>query len=361
MRHWVSNCMKISINSIIDIQIQPHMQFRLTTMMFNALIDDLKLPLSRGVEGLGIPFHLQEFPFERTRKLQFRTVFFKAFPAPLPNPVGYATIAWPNYQLAHALNVMAKLGFKGVELGGWIRQKYQGSQLGILRRQLNRLRLRAVASYCFPVNPLARTFQDESRTLATYAAFLRSLGGLYLEVTDDLHPEQASDSATVKALADRLSLLGRVAKDHGLGFGYHPHVGSLGETRKGFGRVLEASDSRSVGLIADTAHLQLGGSDPAQVIRTYHSRLLYVHFKDARQDAEKLARGNPALLRGSKYMFCAIGKGVVDFPSVINSVRDVRFTGWIIIELDGYQPPPGGPDEAARMNKQAAERLGLRV
>lgn len=287
--------------------------------------------------------------------------FLTASPVLLPNPVGYATIAWPNDQLADALNVMAKLGFKGVELGGWIRQKYQGPQLGVLRRQLNRLRLRPVASYCFPVNPLSRTFRDESRSLAAYAAFVRGLGGLYLEVTDDLHPQQASDSASVKALADRLSLLGRVAKDHGLGFGYHPHVGSLGETRNGFGSVLEASDPRFVGLIADTAHLQLGGSNPAEVIRAFHSRLLYLHFKDARKDAEKLARRNPALLRRSKYMFCALGTGVVNFPAVVSAVLDVRFTGWIIIELDGYQPPPGGPDEAARMNKQAAERLGLRV
>jgi inosose dehydratase len=280
---------------------------------------------------------------------------------PLPNPVGYATIAWPNDELQHALSVIAKLGFKGVELGGWIREKYQGSRLRFLHQQLNHLKLRPVASYCFPVNPRSSTPSAESQALAGHAVFLRALGGLYLEVTDGLRPEQASNPASVKALAARLNLLGRVAKDHGLRFGYHPHVGTLGERWEGWSRVLDASDPRDVGLIADTAHLQLGGSDPAQVIRTFHSRLLYLHFKDARKDAEKLARTNPVPLRISKYMFCEIGTGVVNFPAVVKAVRDVHFTGWIIIGLDGYQPPPGGPDEAARMNKQAVERLGLRV
>jgi sugar phosphate isomerase/epimerase len=281
--------------------------------------------------------------------------------ATLPNPVGYATIAWPNDELQHGLDVMANLGFKGVELGGWIRQSYQGSRLQLLHQQLNHLKLRPVASYCFPVNPLSTTPRADSQALAEYAVFLRELGGLYLEVTDGLRPEQASHPATVKALAARLSLLGRVAKDHGFGFGYHPHVGTLGERWEGWSRVLEASDPRYVGLIADTAHLQLGGSDPARVIRVYHARLLYVHFKDARKDAEKLARTNPVLLRKSKYMFCEIGTGVVNFPAVVRAIRYVHFTGWIVIELDGYQPPPGGPDEAARMNKQAVERLGLRA
>lgn len=281
--------------------------------------------------------------------------------APLPNPVGYATIAWPNDELEHALADISKLGFKGVELVGWIRKQYRGSRLNVFHERLQALKLDPVSLYCFAVNPFSRTLDQEAKDLAQYAVFYRSLGGSYLEVTDGLHPKQASDPMAVKALARRLVQIGKVAGDHGLGFGYHPHVGSLGQSRKGFGRVLEASDLRYVRLIADMAHLQLGGSDPAEVIRTYHDRLLYLHFKDARKDAEKVARRNPALLGGSRYWFCEIGTGVVNFHAVMGAIRDVGFRGWIIVELDRYRPVSGGPDKAAEVNKRAIEKLGLRV
>ena len=279
----------------------------------------------------------------------------------LPNQVGYATIAWPNEQFEHALSEISKLRFKGVEMVSWIRQKYSGTGLLSFRDRLIALSLKPVSLYCFPVDPLSTAAAEETKALNDLAVFLKDLGGSYLEVTDGLGPQQASDHATVKALAERLSLLGKVGQDHGLGFGYHPHVGSLGQSRQGFGRVLEASDPRYVRLIADVAHLTLGGSDPAEVIRTYRNRLLYLHFKDARRDAARLASQDPALLEKTKYWFCEIGTGVVNFPSVMRAVRDSRFTGWIVVGLDGYEPPPGGPDQAAETNKQAVERLGLRA
>jgi inosose dehydratase len=286
---------------------------------------------------------------------------FGKSPVLLPNPVGYATIAWPNGELDHAVAEISQLGFKGIELVGWIRQNFGKSRLPVFHKRLKSLNLQPVSLYCFPVRPFATASEQEVEDLSDFAVFYRSLGGLYLEVTDGLRPEQASDPKAVKALAKRLDLLGKVATEHGLGFGYHPHVGSLGESRKGFGRVLEASDPRYVRLIADVAHLTLGGSDPAEVIRTYHDRLLYLHFKDARKDAAKVARKNAAQLKEVRYWFCDIGTGAVNFPSVMRAIHEVGFKGWIIIELDRYQPIPGGPDKAARVNKKAVERLGLKV
>jgi len=35
------------------------------------------------------------------------------------------------------------------------------------------------------------------------------------------------------------------------------------------------------------------------------------------------------------------------------------FQGWLIVELDGYEVPPGGPAESAAINKGALQKLGL--
>jgi hypothetical protein len=37
------------------------------------------------------------------------------------------------------------------------------------------------------------------------------------------------------------------------------------------------------------------------------------------------------------------------------------FQGWLIVELDGYEVPPGGAAECAEINKSALQKLGLTV
>jgi len=143
--------------------------------------------------------------------------------------------------------------------------------------------------------------------------------------------------------------------------GYHPHFGTLGQTRKGLGLVLQVTDPRYVGLIADVAHLKLGGSDPAEVIRTYHQRLVMLHLKDVRRDAYEIARQNPDASDQLKMRFCEIGRGVVDFSAVAASLRESQFQGWVIVELDRFEPPPGGPAESARINKDALRSLGFKI
>jgi inosose dehydratase len=159
----------------------------------------------------------------------------------------------------------------------------------------------------------------------------------------------------------KMNELGKMARDSGLTVGYHPHFATLGETREALGRVLEATDPRDVGLIADVAHLKLGGSDPAEVIRTYHQRLVLVHLKGVRRDAYELARQDRDAAEKLKFRFCEIGRGVLDFPAVTASLRDVQFRGWVIVELDRFEPPPGGPAESARINKDALRSLGFKI
>ncbi len=281
--------------------------------------------------------------------------------AALPNPVGYATISWPREEFPHALETISHLGFEGVQILGWVQEAYAGPQGHPLKERLQALRLQPVALSCrgMHLDP-ARLRPSEDR-LITYATWLKELGGLFLQVTDKGKPGQTYTPAEVKALGERMNELGKLAQDYGLSLGYHPHVGTMGETREGLGRVLEATDPRYVKLIADVAHLTLGGSDPAEVIRTYRNRLLFAHFKDVRKDVAALARKDLNLARRQKYYFCEIGTGVVNFPAILAAFRGVNFTGWVVVELDHYEIPEGGPDAAARANRKAGDGLGFQL
>ncbi len=277
--------------------------------------------------------------------------------ATLPNPVGYAAISWPREQFEHALETMSDLGFAGVQMLGWTLEKY-GNQVGSLRDRLQTLRLKPVALSCSDVTLRPEDPKNDVDLFRSYASFFHRLGGLYLQITDGGKPDVLYSNEIIRQLGARMNELGRIAADHGLSLGYHPHVGTIGETREGIARVLDATDERHVKLIADVGHIALGGSDPAEIIRTYGRRLLFLHFKDARKDAAEAARASRASLRGRKYSFCEIGTGAVDFVSVTSCLREVEFKGWIVVELDGNEPAPGGPDSSARTNREALRKLG---
>jgi inosose dehydratase len=281
--------------------------------------------------------------------------------APLPNPVGYATISWPRNQFEQALDTIAALHYRGAQLLGWVADDYAGSKQSELREKLHSLQIAPVALSCWGVTLNPENLGPISSKFAMYVQFQRGLNGLYLQVTDGGRPNQKYSPDQIKALGDRMNDLGKIARDSGLQLGYHPHFGTLGETRQGLGRVLEATDPSYVKLIADVAHISLGGADPAEVIRTYRDRLLFLHFKDVRKDIATMAAQNRDQVRSAKYHFCEIGTGSVDFPAILAAMRDARFTGWVIVELDAYEPPPGGPAEAARTNALALEKMGFKI
>ncbi|HXJ92262.1 MAG TPA: sugar phosphate isomerase/epimerase [Terriglobia bacterium] len=281
--------------------------------------------------------------------------------ASLPNPVGYATISWPRNQFEQALDTISSLHYQGAQLLGWVADEYAGSKQAELHEKLQSLHITPVALSCWGVTLDPAILGPVSNKFAAYAQFFHGLNGHYLQVTDGGHPHQTYSPDQIKALGARMNELGKIAGDSGLQVGYHPHFGTLGETRQGLGKVLEATDPSYVKLIADVAHLSLGGADPAEVIRTYRDRLLFLHFKDVRKDIAKLAAQNRDQVRTAKYHFCEIGTGAVDFAAILAAMRETRFSGWVIVELDAYEPPPGGPAEAARTNAMALEKMGFKI
>ena len=278
----------------------------------------------------------------------------------LPNPVGYAVISWPDQDLPTALQAISSLGFQGVQLLDWVTNTYQGVRTAEFARQLAELKLQPVLLSAHRISLTDEHHEDEVARLHADAAFLQKLGGRCLQISDNGEPKRAYPRDVILSFGERLNRLGKLAGDYGLQLGYHPHTGTIGQTREGLGQIMEATDPARVKLIADVGHLLLGGSDPAEVIRTYHERLVAMHFKDVRRDTLELAR-REGKSYPSKFLFCEIGKGEVNFTGIVDAIREVRYEGWIIIELDAYEHRPGGPQTSAEMNRDAMRRLGFRI
>ena len=281
--------------------------------------------------------------------------------ANLPNPVGYATLTWPEGDLVHALDAISSHGFRGIQFLGWVSESYGGAKRGALQGLLEKRKLAPVALSCSRIGLHPGAKSPDLDKMQNYAEFFKQLGGRYLQVTDGGRPSVSYSAADIQALGGQMNELGKIAAGHGLALGYHPHFGTIGETREGLGRVLDSTDPRSVKLIVDVAHLTLGGSNPAEVIRSYRDRLIFCHFKDVPKDIWELARKDPNLVRRKPCHFCEIGSGAVDFAPILAAFREVGFQGWVIVELDPCKDLAGGPDGAVERNQEAMRNLGFAV
>lgn len=280
--------------------------------------------------------------------------------SPLPNPVGYSAASWPANQFDDAMLDISALGFQGIQIPGWIQHEYRG-KVGTLKARLDILRLKCVAVTCSGLSPDPAQAKDYSSGLKDYAAFTKALGGKYLQVTGGGQPHVHYTAAHIKAFGSRLNHLGRLAQASGLLLGFQPQFGNMGEPKGGLSRIVGATDSKYVRLIVDVAELALGGADPAEVIRTYHDRLLLLHFKDVRKKVIAEARKNSGLTPEAGDIFCEIGQGGVDFPAIVRAIREVNFSGWIIIELAMDQTRLGNPAESAKTNLEALKQMGFHV
>jgi len=116
-------------------------------------------------------------------------------------------------------------------------------------------------------------------------------------------------------LANALNKIGKKCNNVNIKATYHPHLGTIVEHRDQIDRLCELIDPDLIHLTLDTAHLTAGGVDLIDIINTYRGRINHIHFKD---------------LRNGRFM--ELGKGTINFPAIINSLKSIGYHGWIIVE-----------------------------
>jgi inosose dehydratase len=275
-------------------------------------------------------------------------------PAPGQIRYGYAAITWGGNDV-QAINDISEIGFRGIQLRNNLLKDY-GDRPRALRELLDQHHLEMVALSSGGVGIGVGTENDEIAKHVSNARFVRDVGGDYLQVTDSARPKDRQPAAAdFKQLGRMLTEIGKRSIDLGVPVGYHNHMGSLGQAPDEVDRIMEAVDARYVKLELDIAHYQQGGGDPARAIRQYRDRLLFLHIKDV----ESLAAGD---VRGRSYRWVELGRGRVDLPAVFAALKDVKFRGWAVIELDSVPDKSRTPKECALMSKKyLEEKLNIKI
>jgi inosose dehydratase len=277
-------------------------------------------------------------------------------PAPAAILFGYASITWGGNDL-RAIEEISELGFPGIQLRSNILPEY-GERPQALKELLAQHRLEMVALSSGGVRIGPGTETDEITKHARNAKFVHDVGGRYLQVTDSARPKDRKPTADdFKQLGPLLTEIGKRALDLGVPVGYHNHMNSLGESPAEVDQIMDAVDPRYVKLELDIAHYDQGGGNSANAIRKYRDRLLFLHIKDVESPVPA-----GAAEQARAYRFVELGRGKVDLPAVFKALKDVKFRGWAIVELDGVPDKTRTPKEAALINKKyLEEKLGMKI
>ena len=83
----------------------------------------------------------------------------------------------------------------------------------------------------------------------------------------------------------------------------------------------------------DCGHLFCVGEDPAEVIRNHAEHISHIHIEDIGENRV--------------HQHLTPGKGVIDFDSVFAALDDVKFAGWVTVELYPYETTAAGVAKAA--------------
>jgi sugar phosphate isomerase/epimerase len=113
---------------------------------------------------------------------------------------------------------------------------------------------------------------------------------------------------------------GRRLRDAGIAFHYHNHdfeFKKVDGDKTGMELLLEELDPEAVDFCMDVAWIHKGGEDPAEYLVRHKDRVGYLHFKD--YDAQG---------------WTELGRGVVDFHSIMRVLPDLPHVRWVMIEQD---------------------------
>lgn len=274
----------------------------------------------------------------------------KITPAVADLRIGCAAITWGGKD-QQAIEDIAAVGYKGIQLRSNCIDEFGSSQKVRDLLAAHKLQFVALSSGDLDIEAA-----DPKAAIAHHVAncrFLHDAGGMYLQIIDR-RPKHAVTPADYRRLGQMLTELGKQTADMGIPLGYHNHMGAMGQTPEEVDLVMDAADPRYVKLELDIAHYFEGGGDPADAIRHYRDRLLFLHLKDAKATTTTAAAGAKR-----DYEFAELGRGDIDLVAVLKALDAIKFRGWGIVELDGPTDGNRTPKQSAEISKEYLLNAGL--
>ncbi len=270
------------------------------------------------------------------------------------------------------LNEIVETGYEGTELGDW---GFMPTDPQKLSEEIHGRNLKLLGAFV-PValkKPEAHQAGIEVavRTARLMSAVEGDLPFIILADENGSIPERTQNAGRVTpemGLSDSEwqifaegaeKVAAAVKKETGLRTAFHHHCAGYVETPAEIEKLMSLTDPNLLGLVFDCGHYRFGGGDPVDGLKKYGKRVWHFHFKDYHPGAGKqgIEEGWDYFKSVSAGVFCELGKGDVDFPTLLTELEKIGYEGWGVVEQD-VLPGMGKPKESAKRNREYIRSLG---
>jgi inosose dehydratase len=255
------------------------------------------------------------------------------------------------------IKMAAKFGFHGIEPWGNELQKYLAQPPEVFKRVLDEagIGISSIASggEYFDTTKLQATLDNNGAN----AKFASHFGVTALKANlGRRHGPENLSAANGRILATNLNEVGKRTLEHGVKFAFHPHAWTIVERKPELEMILEMTDPKLVYVTLDTCHASVGGIEPVAFLRDHYSRVAHLHFKDTlpvwsagrgwqgpapSKEEEAAMAKRLGLPPTPDAIYQRLGTGGVDFPGLMQVLRDRRYDGWISLDFNYTDMLPG--------------------
>ncbi len=271
------------------------------------------------------------------------------------------------------LDEIKETGYQGTELGDW---GFMPTDPAVLRNELVQRDLHLLGAFV-PVAFADGSTHDQGMETALRTARLMADAGFsdaIIVLADDngknalrtaragrIKPEEGLRNDEWTVFADGVQKIANgIREKTGLRTVFHHHCAGYVETPEEVDALMKRTDPGLLGLCLDMGHFRFGGGDPLKALQMYGDRVWHIHFKDCepRIAAESRQKEWDYFESVRNGVFCPLGKGEVDFKSIVEELKTLQYSGWIVVEQD-VLPGMGNPKNCARDNRLFINGLGI--
>ena len=286
-----------------------------------------------------------------------------------------APIAWTNDDLPdlgaentfeQCVSEMALAGFTGSEFGN----KYP-KDVETLKHKLD-VRGMRICNAWFSSLLLSEGYDATIEAFIKHRDFLHALGAKVIGASEQGNSIQGKDVSIFgekpvytdeqwEFIRKGFNKMGELAKEKGMYFTVHHHMGTGVQTAEEIDKLMEITDPDLVYLLFDTGHLSFSGEDVLGVLKKYVNRVKHVHLKSIRKDVieDAKVKGYSFLDSVRAGSFTVPGDGDFDFTPVFDILDEAGYEGWVVVEAE-QDPAKANPYEYAVLARNyIREKTGL--
>jgi len=264
-----------------------------------------------------------------------------------------------DHQPDATLKAISQNGFQGIEASVELAKACR--TIGEFKAKLDLYHLACAnfwsgGDYYNSANP-AKVRKTVEHNIALARDYIAPCAGTHLKVNLAMRDMQAHPvpnwwtTEELSTLAKTLNEIGQGTAEFGVKFAIHPHNWTLIDCNyTEVKRIMDLTDPKLVYMVADTAHLSLGGIDPVKFVNDWFPRIVDVHLKDVEQKYSPANAGwtGPAPSKeehARASLYKEFGAGGVDFVAFLGALRKHGYDGWVALDFDPPRPGEGSVEE----------------